>query len=879
MNKTASFPHIFSDISLHEAVTRGATIMCASAPLARHLLGRYGRIVAADGRSVWQTPDITAWAAWVRRQHDTLLDTGVATERVLSGAEEQLVWEDIISAWDAYGRLLQVEGAAVSAAQAARTCESHQIKRAALTRGRRPETSIFLEWQKQFEARLDQNRWRTGASLDAVIAAALEDGQLAPPETVVIAGFDRLSKVEAAVVTALERRGAELRTLGAAAEAEQAELTIARDLDQELDAVAQWILAYLERQPESRIAVAAANPAKIREGLDDRLRKAWGPAETQRYQFDLDASLAQKGAVFDALAWLRLVVKPCSRERVLHLLRSAAFRSADDQPVEGLKLELAVAQLPLRAFHFAAVMRQMQEQTADSPLVRRWLHVLAERDASSVRADLREWSSRFARWLRLAQWPGEYAQDAETRERFTEALGGLARLSHLHPECDGESALSRLQKLCEALPGARALDAQVQVVSIEDASCMRFDALWVAQLDDAQWPPVMSASSLLPLAAQRNAGVVRASPTGALAIAEAQTRRLRHSASELKLSYAKAEGESEQRPSPLLALLEPHVTEPSVTIDEEPATTADDTCEWLDDHAGHSIRSATENGVAAGGARLLADQSACPFRAYAVHRLTMTREDTPGLGLDRRDAGTLLHRALELTWEQLQTSSVLQSRSDAEIDQVVNAAVQRALAEQARRSGALQAERYRTVEAARLRRLIDGWLDYERKRTTPFAVLAQESAMLLDLGPFSVNVRVDRVDQAADGQLIVIDYKSGSVSTSGWSNDRLAEPQVPLYAVSQKQAVGAALLAQVRTSRKRFAGVTRNAEYVPRAGRSVESLDADAWAATVATWEQQLAELAGEIGDGLAVVAPSHGPGTCAYCHLRAACRIDESSS
>ena len=60
-----------------------------------------------------------------------------------------------------------------------------------------------------------------------------------------------------------------------------------------------------------------------------------------------------------------------------------------------------------------------------------------------------------------------------------------------------------------------------------------------------------------------------------------------------------------------------------------------------------------------GGSRVFAHQAACPFRAFAEHRLVARPLERLQVGLGPMRSGTLMHRALELLWRELRTQQAL----------------------------------------------------------------------------------------------------------------------------------------------------------------------------------------------------------------------------
>ena len=67
-------------------------------------------------------------------------------------------------------------------------------------------------------------------------------------------------------------------------------------------------------------------------------------------------------------------------------------------------------------------------------------------------------------------------------------------------------------------------------------------------------------------------------------------------------------------------------------------------------------------------------------------------------------------------------------------------------------------------EAVRDERLLELLIEWELARE-PFAIEMLERSLPLDIAGTRLGVRMDRVDRLADGQLMVIDYKSGDAAS------------------------------------------------------------------------------------------------------------------
>ena len=139
--------------------------------------------------------------------------------------------------------------------------------------------------------------------------------------------------------------------------------------------------------------------------------------------------------------------------------------------------------------------------------------------------------------------------------------------------------------------------------------------------------------------------------------------RLLASAPDVVLSYPETEGDRALTPSPLVA--------GGWWLERRKANTID---HWIASMRASAVfdEIADETGPAlvqsdsTGGASLFKDMAACPFRAFAKHRLGARPLEDADLGLSYRDRGTTVHKALELIWRELGSHARLMELSPSE---------------------------------------------------------------------------------------------------------------------------------------------------------------------------------------------------------------------
>jgi probable DNA repair protein len=455
----------------------------------------------------------------------------------------------------------------------------------------------------------------------------------------------------------------------------------------------------------------------------------------------------------------------------------------------------------------------------------------------------------------------------------TQALERLAADSPFQPESGG---------------------APIQILGMLEAGGQDFDHLWLLGLDDQTWPAPAAPDPLLPAQLQRRLGMPHASAQRELDFARGLTEQLLAAAPEVIVSYARRDGDRELGPSPLIAGL-PEQGPPVDSPDQAPMGESPEPwnapwnaprSESWNECWGEPSSTPTETIIdtvapapdrqLGGGTDLLASQSACPFKAVASHRLRARPLDEVSHAPDPGMLGDQVHKILAALWQRLGNQAGLLASDPTELRTLIDDSVAAVLNEARRDRPDLYREGFTELEHRRLDELIERWLDHERSRP-PFGVRQIERREEIELGGLELRVRADRIDVTDAGELIVIDYKTGAAARStDWLNERLGEPQVPLYATHLQQngeTVAVAALARVRIDdRAGFVGLSERADQFP----GVKAFEPDDrhpdWAALLAHWRDGLLALADEVRAGRADPTPSVE--ACRYCPYPSLCRL-----
>jgi probable DNA repair protein len=623
--------------------------------------------------------------------------------------------------------------------------------------------------------------------------------------------------------------------------------------------------------------------ANDRNRLEYFLRQEFGCLDA-RYNdlpvnFATGMNLASTPMFRDALTALEWEVRPLNREQWLSLARSPylAFKG-NSQSTAGL----IQAQF-LSGSHEISLENGLHIATRESPssmLTSILRSIRSSRVHRGVK-NLDDWSEIIRERLALWGWPCRAGLDSieyQQSQRFDASLDALVSLSAVLPHQTYESALSLWREcLTSTVFQPKTPNDSIQVLGPLEAIGGQFDALWICGAQQGLFPARPRVEPFLPSTLQRSLGI---SDIDEAALTEQATTLLQvwsAGSQEMVASFHSSEQGLQKSCSPLLCgapqdsdvswFPPPRWAGPSglEPAPEDPPTP-------------HAVSEAT------GGSSLIRDQAACPFRAFAKHRLVLPSLTSPQLGITASERGAFLHEALFRIWREIKSSDGLAGLSEtAEID-LLEAAVSGAMQHvehSCEARGYSLRERIGQacwhLEQQLCKDILSHWLTHERNRISPFRVVEMEQNQTLRVADLSLTLRPDRIDELEDGRRSVIDYKTRAPSKTNWLGDRPREPQLPLYTLLDSTIRGIAFAELPANHPGRFVAMGEDLGFAEGAGKSLGQQTkgaASTWTELVGQWHASLEQLAVEFVAGVATVAPR--PGACEYCDLASLCRINE---
>ena len=492
-----------------------------------------------------------------------------------------------------------------------------------------------------------------------------------------------------------------------------------------------------------------------------------------------------------------------------------------------------------------------------------------------------DWAELVPQLLQLSGWPGARplsSAEFQTLRRWQQCVESCASLGFDGRRISWPKFVSVLARaLDETLFAPESRDAPIQIAGPAESAGLTADAIWFMGATEDAWPTSGATHPLLPLEIQRDFAMPHATSQLDWELSKAITTRLRSSASEICFSCANQNQDVETRPSRLITQLA-GIAQPLPAAFFAPNSQVSLTVFIEDD-----LPPSFPPGPVEGGSRVLTFQSQCPFKAFATVRLAAESWQPAEAGLTAAQRGQLLHAVLHAVWAGpplgIRTLAALRSLADRSgfLESHVSRAMQQVLRPSLRER---MPKRYLELEELRLVRLLSEWLDYEAMRLD-FEVLETEAMRTVQVAGLTFDLRLDRIDRLNDGTLLVIDYKTGLVSTKSWEPPRPDDVQLPLYAgfaLAPEEELGGLAFAKVRRGDQIFAGHAFNARTTlfPFLNGTSSLVKNSLTVERLIDWKEQIEALAIDFLAGRAIVDPREYPKTCEHCGLETLCRVQE---
>ena len=862
---------------------------------------------------------------------------------LLSSFQELVLWEDVIRSSPEGENLLKVNGSAKLASGAhGLMCgwifggegDSDSDGASDEHWANTTDCEAFVVWRKAFNDRCQS----LGTLCSVELPNRLHDAPIWPSwfERLVLVGFDEVTPQTLRLLTHLEEQH-EIEVIHLAEEgvhnaapvrvefetkeqelrycANWAKGKLVEHSDQQLPSIAVVVPDLQDRRREvERVFRECFEGLPFNEESNELLAQLSNPVdaehsnirtESEPPQFNISGgeALSNYAIISSAFSILALLERELTMSTLSACLGSQFISGFNQEGSARAQLDVNLRKLRRDKLSLPLLLEESRLFVPQLTLMVEQLIALSQGDDFNIARDTKQpssWLAFIEAVLQVVGWPGDRVLSSEEFQlvsKWRELLTELSSIDELVGEVGFSTVISLLRRLCNdtSFQIETKNSPPIQVLGILEAAAQNFDALWCMGLDSDTWPPSGYAHPFLPTEMQRSLNMPHSSAQREFDFAQTITEGFVSSAADVVFSSAQFSGDKELNVSPLIQKI-PLKALPTEDLRYK-ADFKQHQKKALEEASSHSDSDSTkgkvvevfqrdvmgpslsEDQTVKGGTWILKAQADCPFKAFAAIRLSASSMDNPVFGMTAADRGSSMHRVMELFWNRCGSWEQLSGLSVTDKKGWLTEAAMKTVAEQAESSPEHMRGSVRYLEVERLVETATAWLALEEQRE-PFKVVAVEEKKEVTIGSIRLNTRADRIDRVGENGYVIIDYKTSEVSTQTWRDERLDEPQLPLYSVSvgigaEPSTIQGVMFAQIKSGKMAIKGQHSDAlTLLEKKSRDVVT-DGE-WDLTIATWRKRLESLANEFSEGYAEVLPKSIVKSCRFCDLQTLCRVSE---
>ncbi len=830
---------------LADALRDSSQTVTASRRLARVLVVEFGNQQVAMGHTAWRSPSIQSLQDWLTELVTTASRPEALPTRI-NTHQSRVLWEKCLrreisdpllnasmlvrQSWDSWLCIHEF------------SVPLDEVERAAQGRDQR----LFARAARNYQSILDREHWIDEAGISGLVTSLVRNGVISLPPRITIAGFDRIVPQVEGLLDAVRATGTIVEKAPVAAAECDGSFCNYESADAELRAAGAWARQELEQAEDQQIAVVVTNleqgAARCARLLREGLVPGWqfpGSTHGSAVNVSYGSKLSAYPAIAIALLAMRWLRSDVSTRDISLLLRSPLVGRPE---VSGrCRLEMILRQLPDRYWSPAMLLGELSGRD-DTPDAKDWLSRVSEfeklRSELPRRAAPSSWAVLIDDVLKSLNWPGTETLDSfefQLINRWRELLNDLARLELVHPTMTVAEVLGRLTTMAnETVFQAEAVGAVVHLIGPLEAAGMQFDKLWISGLSASNWPPPSRPSPLLSRKLQRDHNMPNAEPEDTLDYARRVLNRLAGSATSLVCSYAQTDGDAEQTETALLREL--GIPNARGAIDPGwHAVRLVDAAELLIT-APDPVPVVSSDEVISGGANTIQRQIVEPFAAFVYGRLGVRGLQTISAGLSASMRGNLIHDTLHRLYADLPSRLEISNWGKDALVKRIESALQKSFWRYERHADPVL-KRLLALEQRRVHGLMQDLVDVDRARED-FEIAEVEGALETTLEGLQLNLRFDRIDRLRNGELLVLDYKTGIPKKFLDSDAVPKDVQLVVYACALEDPVGGLALVNIDTRQISIDGAGR--DLTPELN----------WDDVLAQWKSQVRITASQLRGG-----------------------------
>jgi probable DNA repair protein len=840
-----------------------ATIVTPTPFLAAVAREQFVRERLKQGLETWDRPAIYSMDAWLVTRWQEARYTLPDVPSLLSPAQETALWHAVIE--EEHPNLFDITATVRLARTAASLIAEWNIPSQGEAWNDHADALQFQLWYRSFRRRCDERKWITRAQLPRLVAAWIASGEL-PSESTLFVGFESTSPALESIIVALGSRAIRLPL----DHAKPAKKAISKGFDclpDEIDFAARRLRLLFEENPTRSMALFVPDLMKRFSLVQRTLHSVFFPSIATKltapqneppFRLSTAGLLIEQPVVSAALLLLNLACPRIDHADAGSILRSPFIAGAKEE-----RNARALADIELRRQRELDVrFADIEKASSRCPvLTASWQKLSNLLPKTQKKRALSEWSELISDFLAAVGWPGDKdltPGEEAMIERWKNQLSELSSLGLVSPPVSFDAVIAHLNRLLSVRLEHGEWAAPIQVLDAELAMGVEFDSAIAIDVSEETWPAPVRISPLVPLKLQRQYQVPASTIQGSREERVRKTKALFEAAPDVLVTY------TERLASVATAFVAKKSQDVSLWEGQLPNESYPiESLEQLPDGQAPAF---VAIGEVRGGTNVIKAQSQCPFQAFAKYRLNARRPEDASFGFDALDRGSFVHKSLEFVWRRLQSSQNLKRLPLEDLKNLVSESIAEAV--KSNDSGPLHQLSVET-ERERLQEVIFDWLEQERGRVEDFTVETIEQEQKFEVPGLSLKLRVDRIDRLNNGNLVLIDYKSGKQTRPKLEGERPAEPQLLVYAASVDAVVDGVFFGQLKPREVKAVGFSRTKQFKGQTAEAKKD-----WETYIEKSRENVANLANEFVRGVAEVHPTGAP--CGFCGMKPFCRINE---
>jgi probable DNA repair protein len=632
------------------------------------------------------------------------------------------------------------------------------------------------------------------------------------------------------------------------------------DQETELESIAKWAKEVSLKNPNSQIGVVIPNLSQlqhlVKSTFDQEFDASLLETHHKPYNISLGMSLCQYPLIQHLLSIvkissqiikgnieLEMLMKTVTSPYIKGALNESNSRALLVNRILGLGCEEATTQKVLKLMKDCPVLIQIVNALRSLKINKK---IALEDSLNSINLLLLTWGFTSDRSLSSSEY--------QLFEKYQNESLILNRLSNFYKKVSLFEAIKILNThLNSVIFQPKSGTANIHILGALEAEGLYFDHAWVSSMTSNFIPGKIKMPLFIP---QKTSIEYKLPNSNFLLVTEdakVTLKTLNNLSPETTYSYAKLMQNREELPSPYIEFKD--------YLEVSFIKNSSRELIYIDDYKAPKIQELTIKK----GVKTLQNQMSCAFRGFAG-RLNIDDFEAPHIGLSRLQQGNLIHKILETFFNEIKSGASLLKLTELELDNLIEKHTESATQN-------LPKSNFKLNEKIRLVKIIRQHIDLEKQRSD-FEVIKTESTSEVNINGLKFSTRIDRMDRLANGDSLIIDYKTGKdVKVSQMTGDPIDQAQLPIYAVTN--SVDGVAFATINSNDCQFKAITKNKSELPLTKQAINRMPE--WDKQITEWTSILNSASKQFQNGIASVLPVKN--ACDYCDYDLLCRVKKSSN